>query len=181
MSTDAPAALQTAATDARTDPVEELAFAPKTGRRAVYEAFTFTRTGDIVRVRNDSHGDEADAEHAYTVELDERDVPTRCTCPAYEYHHAPESEVCKHCVAVALHLPEIADEAADEAAVATDGGHDVIVASDEGEILEGDDDADGVYEAGTCPNGHTFCPVENDAARDDALVCFDCHTEGRAE
>jgi len=89
--------------------------------------------------------------------------------------------VCKHCVAVALHLPEIADEAVDEAAVATDGGHDVIVASDEGEILEGDDDADGVDEAGTCPNGHTFCPVENDAARDDALVCFDCHTEGRAE
>jgi len=29
----------------------------------------------------------------------------------------------------------------------------------------------------TCPNGHVFCPVENTAARADALVCFDCFVE----
>jgi len=31
----------------------------------------------------------------------------------------------------------------------------------------------------TCPNGHVFCPVDNPAAREDALKCFDCFVEGK--
>lgn len=104
-------------TDDRIDPVDRLEFTTKTGKRAVYEAFEFERTGDIVRVWNESHGADAAAEHVYTVELDARDVPARCTCPAFEYHCGP-GEMCKHGVAVALHLPQIDDVAT----VATDGG-----------------------------------------------------------
>lgn len=121
MSTDATAALQTAATDRGTDVVDQLEFSPETGKRAIYEAWSFERAGDLVRVWNESHA-ESD-EHVYAVELDSDDVPVSCTCPAYEYH-CEGAEVCKHAVAVALHLPAIDDQA-----IVTDGG---VVLEDDG-------------------------------------------------
>lgn len=110
MSTNASAALESAATTDRIDPVDELDYSQETGRRAVYEAFAFERAGDMVRVWNESHAQSED--HVYTVELDDADVPERCTCPAFEYHCGP-GEVCKHALAVALHLPEIEDLASE--------------------------------------------------------------------
>lgn len=29
----------------------------------------------------------------------------------------------------------------------------------------------------TCPNGHWFCPRDNDDAREDALMCYTCFAE----
>lgn len=169
MSTKDTAALQTAANDAdRTDPLEELEFPQETGKRGVYEEFEFHPRGGTVGVVNASHGDDAAEEHTYTVDVD-AGVPTGCSCPAKEYHCAP-GEACKHMVAVALAKPVCE--------VATDGG--IIVADDDGEVLE-DDEADQDGDDEVCPNGHAFCPVENDAARDEALICFDCFTEKRAE
>jgi hypothetical protein len=122
--------LQSAATDRSIDPVDALDFEPETGKRAIYEAFDYERAGNIVRVWNESHGQDVDAEHVYTVELDARDVPERCACPDYEYRRGPDGEACKHMAAVALHLEQI-----DDVAIATDGG-EIIEAGDEGEILE---------------------------------------------
>lgn len=114
MAQSASGGLETAAIDC-TDPVDELEFSPKTGKRAVYEAWEFTQTGDIVRVRNESHDDVE--EHVYTVELDHRGVPERCTCPDYEYRKGPDGAACKHMVAVGVHDAQIED-----VAIATDGG-----------------------------------------------------------
>jgi len=53
--------------------------------------------------------------------------------------------------------------------VLTDGDAD-------GSASGGNADGDADTGADTCPNGHFFCPVENPAASDDALRCYDCYT-----
>jgi len=79
------------------DAVDALEFTEKTGKRAVYEAFTFRpqSAGDVV-VENDSHGDDGE-EHRYTVHV-VGGLPSDCTCPADEYHEG----ACKHRVALAM-------------------------------------------------------------------------------
>jgi len=116
----------------------------KTEKRAQFEAFEFAVAGDVVQVTNGSHQDPD--EHTYKVQLDERGVPTSCTCGAYEYHPG----ACKHMTAVAIREPvlEAARAARDAPQARTprdtprpraDGG--MIVADDEGVILEDGEDA----------------------------------------
>jgi hypothetical protein len=137
MSNDAPPALQTAGNDASIDPLAALKYTAKTGKRAVYEEFTFEpREGGDVVVTNESHGDDGE-DHSYTVHVTSG-VPSDCTCPAWEYHDG----ACKHMVATALRptLCEVGDAGA-ESQLATDGG--IIEADDDGEILTDERDADG--------------------------------------
>jgi hypothetical protein len=117
------------------DAVDALEFTQKTGKRAVYEDFEFRPqgSGDVV-VENQSHGDDGE-DHSYTVHV-VSGLPADCTCPADEYHEG----ACKHRVALAMSPAVIeAAEAGQDQPLAADGG-DIIVAGDEGEVL--DDGAD---------------------------------------
>jgi hypothetical protein len=95
--------------------VDALEFGDKTGKRAVYEAFTFRpRGGGDVVVGNDSHGDD---DHTYTVHV-VGGLPSDCTCPADEYHEG----ACKHRVAVAMRPALLeATEAGDDTGLVTEG------------------------------------------------------------
>lgn len=117
----------------RTNALAALDCSEETEKRAQWEGFEFAVDGDVVQVRNTSHDDPT--EHTYDVQLDDRDVPASCTCPAYEYH----AGACKHMAAVAIREPVL--EAARSARTpdpdptpATDGG--IIEADDDGVILE---------------------------------------------
>jgi hypothetical protein len=100
------------------DAVDVLEFTDKTGKRAVYEEFSFHDLGGgSVTVRNESHG--APSEHEHTVHV-VGGIPSDCTCKADQYHDG----ACKHRVAVALRpaLVEAAEADQAEPALATDGG-----------------------------------------------------------
>jgi hypothetical protein len=92
-----------------TDAVDELAFDAPTGKRAVYEALTFSVGAGYVEVTNESH-DDPDA-HCYRVDVVDGE-PVRCGCPAAQYHCGPD-EACKHRVAVAL-APAVCEAASVE-------------------------------------------------------------------
>ena len=100
------------------DAVDALDFTETTGKRAVYEAFTFhPRGGGDVVVENDSHGDDGE-DHTYTVHV-VGGLPSDCTCPADEYHEG----TCKHRVALAMRPAplEAAEAGADEPVLAGGG------------------------------------------------------------
>jgi len=100
------------------DAVDVLEFTDKTGKRAVYEEFSFHDLGGgSVTVRNESH--EAPSEHEHTVHV-VGGIPSDCTCKADQYHDG----ACKHRVAVALRpaLVEAAEGDQADPALATDGG-----------------------------------------------------------
>lgn len=102
-----------------TDPIDRLEFDATTGKRAVYENLEYTPREGYVEVTNTSHGaDECDA-HTYRVDIADG-VPTRCECPADQYHDG----ACKHRVGVALAeaVLEAAETNPDTPPVATDGG-----------------------------------------------------------
>lgn len=124
MSTHDSAALQTAANDCSTDPLEELDYTEKTGKRATHEALEVSPGEGYVEVTNASHADPS--EHAYRVDVLDG-VPVRCECPADEYHDG----ACKHRVRVAL-APAVIEAAAPE--LVTDGGQ-IVDAGDDAEIL----------------------------------------------
>jgi len=177
MSNDAPAALNDAATDDSIDPLAELEFDETTGKRAVYEEFEFSPGVGHVDVENASHGTDGD-DHTYRVDIVDG-VPTRCACPAFEYHCAP-GEACKHMVATALRptLCEVVEAGADdqdEPAVATDGGDEIVVAGDQGEVLEDARDLqDDVDDAGEVYTYH-WEPYEQGGAR--YVRCEHCGAE----
>jgi len=89
--------------------VKNLEFTRATGKRAVYEALSFSVGAGYVTVTNESHPD-PDA-HRYRVDVVNGE-PTRCTCPAAQYH-CPPGEACKHQLAVAL-APAVCDAASVE-------------------------------------------------------------------
>ena len=100
------------------DAVDVLEFTDKTGKRAVYEEFSFHDLGGgSVTVRNESH--EAPSEHEHTVHV-VGGIPSDCTCKADQYHDG----ACKHRVALALRpaLVEAAEGDQADPALATDGG-----------------------------------------------------------
>jgi len=124
------------------DAVDVLEFSDETGKRAVYEEFSFHDLGGgSVTVRNDSHGDDAEA-HEYAVHV-VGGIPSDCECPADQYHDG----ACKHRVAVALRpaILEAAEADQAEPVLATDGGgvpeHLTVMQS-----ITGDD----VYHCQTC-------------------------------
>jgi hypothetical protein len=136
MSTDTPAALQTAATDERTD------LEPR-DVRALTEAMVVLPEGDAVYTVIGEH-----AGGEYTVDAD----AGTCTCPDAEYNLGP-TEQCKHERRVAFEtggraIPDAVDatalddqlgahvDATPTRAVA-DGG-ELIVADDDGEVLTND-------------------------------------------
>jgi hypothetical protein len=126
MNDNAPAALQSAATD-------------EVEQRAQWEAFEFSvPESRTVRVENHSH--ENPEEHTYDVEV-RHGSAVSCECPADEYHDGP----CKHRIAVEDQPPVLgaATEAvARDVQARTDGGtrSEIIVASDDGVILDEDED-----------------------------------------
>ena len=141
MRNNASAGLETTGNDS-IDPLAALEYTEKTGKRAVYEEFTFEpREGGDVVVTNDSHGDDGE-DHSYTVHV-VSGAPSDCTCPAWEYH---DIGACKHMVATALRpaLCEVVDAGAEDTVAVTDGGTDeIVVAGDQGEVLtDGRDDQD---------------------------------------
>jgi hypothetical protein len=71
----------------------------QTEKRAQSEAFEFAVAGNVVRVTDGSH--QHPDEHTDRVQLDERGVPSSCTCKAYESHPG----ACKHMTAVAIRKP----------------------------------------------------------------------------
>jgi len=96
------------------DAVDALEFSDKTGKRAVYESFSFHDLGGgSVTVRNESHGDDSE-DHEYSVHV-VSGIPSDCECPADEYHDG----ACKHRVALALR-PALLD------AAETDQGEPVL-------------------------------------------------------
>ena len=100
------------------DAVDVLEFTDKTGKRAVYEEFSFHDLGGgSVTVRNESH--EAPSEHEHTVHV-VGGIPSDCTCKADQYHDG----ACKHRVALALRpaLVEAAEADQVKPVLATDGG-----------------------------------------------------------
>ena len=100
------------------DTVDVLEFSDKTGKRAVYEEFSFHDLGGgDVTVRNESHAEPAEHEHTVHVV---GGIPSDCTCKADTYHDG----ACKHRVALALRpaLVEAAEAGDTEPALATDGG-----------------------------------------------------------
>jgi len=106
-------------------------------KRAQWEAFEFTVLGDGgVEVVNGSHADADD--HTYTVHV-VGDIPSDCTCPAWEF----QPGACKHMVAVAIRDP-VLDAATDAPTARTDGGTAVDVATETDTDTDGDrpDDCD---------------------------------------
>ena len=100
------------------DAVDILEFSDETGKRAVYEEFSFHDLGGgDVTVRNESHAERAEHEHTVHVVSG---IPSDCTCKADTYHDG----ACKHRVAVALRpaLLEAAEAGDPKPALATDGG-----------------------------------------------------------
>ena len=97
------------------DVVEVLSPDEKTVKRAQWEGFDFTLLGDgDIEVVNTSH--EKPEEHTYTVHV-EGDIPSDCTCPAWEYHEG----ACKHMLAVAIREP-VLNAATAEPELEADGG-----------------------------------------------------------
>lgn len=163
MRTNERAGLQGPATAESIDPIDILEFSEETAKRATHEALNLTPRSGYVKVENGSHENSDD--HTYDVRI-RGGVPVGCECPADEYHGG----ACKHRVAVALAEPviEAADVRTDSAPGAeqlvTDGGETcadedhqegggssvsgpnpatdggVIVAGDEGVILDEEDD-----------------------------------------
>lgn len=102
------------------DPIDALEFSEKTGKRAVYEEFSFRpRGGGDIEVENLSHGDDSD-EHTYTVHV-VGGIPSDCSCPADTYNTVEGA--CKHRVAVAMRpaVLQAAEHGSDEPLLA-DGG-----------------------------------------------------------
>ncbi|WP_211195003.1 SWIM zinc finger family protein [Halorhabdus amylolytica] len=155
------AALQTAATDRRTDLDDRDA-------RALTECMSvLPKGGDVYTVVGENGG-------TYGVDLREE----RCTCPDHEYREAR----CKHIRRAEFAtgertIPSWADTGAiDEQlgdhveatpqVAAADGG--IIIASDDGEILEPDIKDDGRPDDCECGEWNT----------DADLPCFACYREG---
>ena len=93
--------------------VDDLEFDETTGKRAVYEALTFSVGAGYVEVTNESHNDPGDPDaHRYRGDVVDGE-PVRCECPAAQYHCGP-GEACKHQVAVAL-APAVCEAASVEA------------------------------------------------------------------
>jgi len=80
-------------------PLEVLEYSDKTAKRAQWEAFEFTllEDGDVTVVNGSYDKPE---EHSYTIHC-EGNIPTDCTCPAWEYQEG----ACKHMLAVAIRKP----------------------------------------------------------------------------
>ena len=161
MRNNASAGLETTGNDS-IDPLAALEYTEKTGKRAVYEEFTFEpREGGDVVVTNDSHGDDGE-DHSYTVHV-VSGAPSDCTCPAWEYH---DIGACKHMVATALRpaLCEVVDAGADRQ-LATDGG--VVATDDEADADDGEcDECAGLPEGVPCAR----CYVDGDAEFDTEVL-----------
>ena len=138
--------------------------------RALTECMTvLPEGGDVFSVVTESGSE-------YTVDTRE----SRCTCPDYQYNDAH----CKHIRRVAYAtgskpIPECADcdavdgllgEHVDDAptVAVADGGSEIIVAGDDAEILDGEDDGDGRPEDCDCGSWNA----------DSDLPCFPCYREG---
>lgn len=179
-----PAELNDSATDASIDPLAALEYTAKTGKRAVYEEFTFEpRAGGDVDVTNDSHGDDGD-DHSYTVHVTSG-IPSDCTCPAWEYHEG----ACKHMVATALRpaLCEVVDAGADHG-LATDGGTGVIDVDDTDDVVDlSEETGDRIYtyhhesyeQGGARYVRCELCGAECVPANPDRLAHHDGCPEGR--
>ena len=134
-------------------PLELLEYDEQIAKRASWEAFEFTILGEgDVEVVNGSYDDPA--EHTYTVHV-EGDVPSDCTCPAWEYQEG----ACKHMVAVAIREPVL---------TAVSGGRSVRA---DGGMVEAD---------GETNERPADCDCEP-FMRDHALPCWPCYREGFEE
>jgi hypothetical protein len=168
MSNDTPAALQSAATD-------------EVEQRAQWEAFEFSvPEPGIVRAENHSHEDPE--EHTYDVKV-RHGSAVSCECPGDKYHDGP----CKHRVAVedqAAVLGAATEEVARDVRARTDGGTDaIVVAGDDGEILDEDPTYTYHYEPAE-QGGQRYvrcerCGAECIPANPDRLAHFDGCPEGR--
>jgi hypothetical protein len=161
------------------DPLAALEYTEKTGKRAVYEEFTFEpRAGGDVVVTNDSHGDDGE-EHTYTVHVTSG-IPSDCTCPADEYHEG----ACKHRVAVALRpaLCDVVDVGADQP-VATDGGSaEWTERADALDDTDGEDVVDLSERYGEAPpESDDGDECEECAELADGWPCAQCYVAGDAE
>jgi hypothetical protein len=164
--------LQDGATDGRTD------LEPRDAR-ALTEAMTvLPEGGDMYTVVGENGG-------TYTVDLREG----RCTCPDARYRE----ERCKHQRRAAFATGErpipawVERDGIDEQLgqhvgggperVAADGGTEIVVAGDEGELLEGDetdDDVDDVADDDGRPD-ECNCGEWNEGL---GLPCWPCYREG---